>query len=306
MATKTKKAPAHRAPKKTTSDDKTSDDKEPGESSPRRALWSGSLGFGLLQIPVSVYPLEKSRELSFHQLDGRDMSPVGYKRYNKTTGAEVPYDEIVRGYEISKGEFVLVSDEELKAANVEATQSIDIMDFVDPAQIPVAYFETPYLLAPAKRGEKAYAVLLEALTARKRAAIATVVLRQRQHLAAVLAEGDSLVLEILRFAHELRPVDAESVGPAKGAVSKISDREREMAEALVDDMTTDWDPAKYRDSYRDDVVAMIERKAKTGEAIAPTTNEPAKPMAPVEDLTALLRRSLKRGGGASAPTRKAG
>ena len=261
------------------------------ESAPRRALWTGTLGFGLLQIPVSVYPLERSHEISFHQLDGRDMSPVGYKRYNKATGEEVPYDEIVRGYEVHKGEYVVIEDDELKAANVKATQSIDILDFVDPAEIPAAHFETPYLLAPAKRGEKAYAVLREALATRGRAAIATVVLRQRQHLAAVLAQGDALVLEILRFAHELRPMDAAS---GAGDAPSVTDREREMAEALVDDMTTSFEPEKYKDSYRDDVLAMIDRKIKTGKAVTPDLGEAPEPTADTSDLTSLLQRSLKR------------
>jgi DNA end-binding protein Ku len=278
----------------------------PGLSdAPGRALWSGTLGFGLLQIPVGVYPLERSRELSFRQLDGRDLSPVGYKRYNKATGNDVPYDEIVRGYEIRKGEYVVVSDDELRAANVEATQSIDILDFVDPTTIPAAYFETPYLLAPQKRGEKAYEVLLQALRSKGRAAIATVVLRQRQHLAAVLAEGDSLVLEILRFAHELRPLDAKRVAGTTTASARVTDRERDMAEALVEDMTVDWDPAKYRDSYRDDVLAMIEKKAETGEAVAMPETKTTRAPADVADLTELLRKSLRRSTGPAKQTRKA-
>ncbi|MBN8611955.1 MAG: Ku protein [Deltaproteobacteria bacterium] len=280
-AAKPARARAHAA--KDTSDD--------AEKPSRRALWSGTLGFGLLQIPVSVHPLERSKEISFHQLDGRDLSPVGYKRYNKTTGDDVPYEEIVRGYEVSKGQYVVVSDDELEAANVEATQSIDIMDFVDPSEIHAAHFERPYLLTPGKRGEKAFAVLLEALESKGRAAIATVVLRQRQHLAAVLVEEGALVLEILRFAHELRPIDATH---AKGHALKINAREREMAEALIDDMTVAWDPDKYRDSYRDDVLAMIERKTKTGEAVTATEPETKKPTTDVADLTELLRKSLRR------------
>lgn len=262
---------------------------ETDEKPSHRALWSGTLGFGLLQIPVSVHTLERTKEISFHQLDGRDLSPVGYKRYNKTTGDEVPFGEIVRGYEISKGQYVVVSDDELAAANVEATQSIDIVDFVDPSEIHAAHFETPYLLSPGKRGEKAFTVLREALESKGRAAIATVVLRQRQHLAAVIAREGALVLEILRFAHELRPIDAHA-----GATAKITDREREMAEALIDDMTVGWDPEKYRDSYRDDVLAMIERKTKTGEAVTAPEAEAKKPTTDVADLTELLRKSLRR------------
>lgn len=295
MATK-KASTKKRATKKTTATKPTSSKASmhgsgTGET-PSRAMWSGTLGFGLLQIPVSLYPLERSHELSFHQLDGRDMQPVGYKRYNKTTGEEVPYEEIVRGYEISKGEFVVVTDEELASANVEATQAVDILDFVDPKDIPHAYFERPYLVAPAKRGEKAYSVLRDALKAKERAAIATVVLRTRQHLAAVLVDGDSLVLELLRFPHELRKADAASV--AKGSIhAKVTEREQTMAEALIDQMTADWDPTKYTDAYRDDVLAMIEKKAKTGKAVevkAPTK----KASGNVTDLASLLQRSLKK------------
>lgn len=295
MATRTKhgsatpKRSAKHAPKKTAGDSELGEEKA---SSPRRSMWSGSLGFGLLQIPVNLYPLERAHELSFHQLDGRDMSPIGYKRYNKATGDEVPYGEIVRGYEIQKGEFVVVSDDELKAANVEATQSIDILDFVDAHEIPPAYFETPYLVAPAKRGEKAYAVLRDALAEKGRAAIATVVLRTRQHLACVLVEDRSLVLEILRFAHELRKPDASEV--STHAEPTVSAKEREMAAALIDQMTSEWDPAKYKDSYRDDVLAMIERKAKTGEAVTPSVAEEPKKSADVTDIAALLQRSLKK------------
>ncbi len=299
-----KRAKPSSAPKhaEETASPSSSSDETGSARSPGRAMWSGTLGFGLLQIPVSLYPLERSREVSFHQLDGRDMSPVGYKRYNKSTGEEVAYDEIVRGYEISKGEYVVVTDEELRTANVEATQSVDIMDFVDPSEIPHAYFETPYLVAPARRGEKAYAVLRDALAAKKRAAIATVVLRTRQHLAAVLVDGDSLVLELLRFPHELRKADAAAVAQAS-VHAHVSDREREMAETLVERMSADWDPAKYKDSYRDDVLAMIEKKAKTGEAVAIAS--PAPPRADnVTDIAALLQRSLMKAP-SSAPKKKA-
>ncbi len=296
MATKkasTKKRPSKKAAPKKTASKRAKDAAGSGTGeTPSRAMWSGTLGFGLLQIPVSLYPLERSRELSFHQLDGRDMQPVGYKRYNKTTGEEVPYEEIVRGYEIEKGEYVVVTDEELAAANVEATRAVDILDFVDPKDIPHAYFERPYLIAPAKRGEKAYAVLRDALTKKERAAIATVVLRTRQHLAAVLVDGESLVLELLRFPHELKKADAAAV--AKGDLDpKITDREQSMAEALIDQMTSDWDPSKYTDAYRDDVIAMIEKKAKTGKAVEVSAPK-KKASGNVTDLASLLQKSLKK------------
>lgn len=261
------------------------------EGKARRALWSGSLGFGLLQIPVSVQPLEVPHELSFTQLDGRDLHPIGYRRYNKATGEEVPYESIVRGFEIEKGEFVVVTDEELKAANVEATQSIDIIDFVDPEEIPVTHFETPYLLVPGKRGEKAYALLRDALAEKRRAAIATVVLRTRQHLAAVMAEGDALLLELLRYPHELRHPTSAELHPS-GELAKVSSREREMAGELVDHMSGVWDPAKYKDRYRDDVMAVIEKKARTGESVSVEVPRAAEAHAPPGDLVSLLQKSL--------------
>jgi DNA end-binding protein Ku len=263
------------------------------EGKARRALWSGTLGFGLLQIPVSVYPLEVAHELSFHQLDGRDLQPIGYRRYNKTTGDEVPYEAIVRGFKLEKGEFVVVSDEEMKAANVEATQSIDIMDFVDPEEIPLAFFETPYLLVPGKRGEKAYALLRDALAEKKKAAIGMVVLRTRQHLAAVLTEGDSLILELLRYPHELRKPGRAELHPAGEHEPKVTEREREMAGELVERMTSAWDPSKYKDQYRDDLMAMIERKARTGEAVSVEMPHREVGHAPTGDLVSLLQKSLK-------------
>jgi DNA end-binding protein Ku len=263
------------------------------EARARRALWSGSLGFGLLQIPVSVYPLEVAHDLSFSQLDGRDMQPVGYRRYNKTTGEEVPYESIVRGYELDKGNYVVVTDEELKAANVDATQSIDIIDFVDPEEIPLAYFETPYLLVPGKRGEKAYALLRDALAEKRKAAIGMVVLRTRQHLAAVVVEDDALVLELLRYPHELRAPRAAELHEASAHAAKVTDRERHMAEELVDSMTSEWDPSKYKDQYRDDVMAMIEKKARTGESVSVEMPKREAGHAPTGDLVSLLQKSLK-------------
>ncbi|MEO7114165.1 MAG: Ku protein, partial [Polyangiaceae bacterium] len=178
---------------------------ETGEPS-QRALWTGTIGFGLVQIPVSLVPAEKSGELAFHQLDERDMSPIGYERINKSTGEKVAWEHIVKGYEVAKGKYVVVTDEDFKHANVAATQSIDIEDFVGRDEIHPTYYERPYYLVPAKQGHKAYAVLRDALAEKNLVAVATVVIRTRQHLCAVLAEGNRLLLELLRFEHELRPM----------------------------------------------------------------------------------------------------
>lgn len=254
-----------------------------------RSLWTGTLGFGLLQIPVSLHTATSPDEISFHQIDRRDHELVGYKRYNKATGEEVAWGDIVKGYEVAKGEYIVVTDDELRAANVEATQSIDIVDFVDSADIAPMYFETPYFVAPQKRAAKAYAVLRDALAKTGKAAIATVVIRTRQHVAAVVPRDEAMMLHILRYEHELRAPD--SLELPKTSAKNVSERERAMAEELIAKMSTRWDPTRYHDSYREDVLDMIERKAKTGkvESIAAPK---AAPSGNVVDLVAMLKKSL--------------
>lgn len=290
-----KAAPARRAPK---------DESE--ESSGSRAFWSGSISFGLLQIPVGVYTAEIAHELSFRQLDRNDLSPIGYERVNKGTGKAVAWEDIVKGYEYEKGEYVVVTDEELKRANVEATQTIDLQDFVDMADIDPIYFEKPYYLSPLKRAGKAYGLLREALVRTKKAAIATVVMRTRQHLCAIIPRGDVLVLEVLRFAHELRPTSSLHLPSTKAEASRVSAKELEMAVRLVDGMSGDWDPEKYHDTFRDDVLKLIETKARTGRA--PRVVAPKKKRAPAGvDLMSILQRSVanasKRAVNDNAPAR---
>ena len=252
----------------------------------QRALWTGTIGFGLVQIPVSLVPAEKSSELAFHQLDERDMSPIGYERINKTTGEKVAWEHIVKGYEISKGEFVVVTDEDFKRANVAATQSIDIEDFVDMNEIHPTYYERPYYLMPAKQGLKAYGVLHDALAEKNLAAIATVVIRTRQHLCAVIAEGPRLLVELLRFQHDLRPV-RDTVGKT----AKASPKEVALANQLIEGMITHFDPKKYKDTYSDDLLKAIHEKAKTGK-IAVKQADSRSERAPSVDLVSLLRKSI--------------
>jgi DNA end-binding protein Ku len=258
-----------------------------------RALWTGSLGFGLLQIPVSLHTATASDELRFHQLDERTLDPVGYKRVNKVSGDEVPWDHIVRGYEVERGEFVVVGDEDLAAADVEATQSIDIVAFVDAASVDPVWYETPYFLAPGKRAERAYALFREALVKTGRVAIAKVVIRTRQHLAMVYPSGRSLVLDVLRWPHELRSPAALEL-PGDVSDLGVQDREIDMAVELIDRMTDEWDPSQYRDDYREAVLAMIEEKARTGEVKA--VKRPSERAAPTraQDLAAILKKSLER------------
>jgi DNA end-binding protein Ku len=268
-------------------------------SPPRRAFWKGSISFGLVQIPVTLHNAERTHELSFHQLDRRDNAPIGYERVNKATGKPVAWSDIVKGYELDKGEWVVLDDEDFRKANVQASQTIDIQDFVDAREIPPTYFERPYYVLPDKRGEKAYAVLRDALKKKGRIGIALVVLRTRQHLCAIVPEGDLLILELLRFEHELRPA-AEIEPPRAGA--KPTAKELAMAEQLIEGMVSHWNPSKYRDQYRDDLLQAIRQKAKTG-VIEPSHVPTERPAAPT-DLLALLRKSIASTGGAHHASRR--
>lgn len=271
-----------------------------------RSIWKGSISFGLVNIPVGLYAAETRQELQFHLLDKRDKSPVRYKRVSEKSGKEVPWNEIVRGYEYAQGSYVILSDEDLKRANPVATQTIDITDFVDAAEINPVYFDKPYYLAPDKKGTKGYALLREALRRSGKVGIATVVIRTRQYLAAVLPEDDVLVLELLRYAHELR--DAGELEVPQGEAG-VSDRELEMAERLIEGMVSEWQPDKYADTYEKDVMDLIERRVESGETEAVETPAP-KPSGEgkVVDLMMLLRRSVEenqgKGAAASGKTKK--
>jgi DNA end-binding protein Ku len=267
-----------------------------------RSIWNGSISFGLVQIPVGLYPAEQQDELSLTMLDKNDMSPVGYDRINKKTGEKVEWKDIVKGYEYGKGEYVVLTDEDLKAANVEATQTIDIVAFVDPAEIDAMYFDRPYYLAPVKQGRKAYAVLRETLRDSDKVGIAKVVIRTRQHLALLRVQDERLVLQLLRFAHELRSPDELEV-PGKNLKSLgVSPREIAMAKQLVEGMVEPWEPSQYHDEYRDDVMARIESKAKAGEinvvSETPAAKAPRR-RAQVIDLAELLKRSVDQRRGPS-------
>jgi len=195
-----------------------------------RAIWKGSITFGLVNIPVGLYSAETRDEIHFKMLDKKTMSPIHYKRVSEDSGKEVDWNDIVRGYEFSPGKYVVMSDEDLKRAAPEATQTIDIVDFVDLDEISPLYFDKPYYLGPDKKGTKAYALLREVLRRTNKVGIAKVVIRTRQYLSAVVARGDVLTLELLRYAHELRDPGELDVPSGKQGVS---DRELEMAERLV-------------------------------------------------------------------------
>src|SRR5918999_465278 len=227
-----------------------------------RAIWKGSISFGLVNIPVGLYSAESRDEIHFKLLDRRNMSPIRYKRVNEESGREVPWEETVRGYEFAEGKYVALTDEDLKRAAPEATQTIDITDFVDLDEVSPLYFDKPYYLAPDKKGAKAYALLREVLRRTNKAGIAKVVIRTRQYLAAVVPRGDVLTLELMRYAHELRDPAELNVPHGKQGVSE---KELQMAERLVEGMVEKWDPEKYKDDYRRDLMKMIEERVEAGE-----------------------------------------
>jgi DNA end-binding protein Ku len=257
------------------------------------AIWRGSISFGLVTIPVSVMPAEQPRELAFHLLDGRDMSPVHNKRVNEA-GDEVPWEHVVKGFELEEGRWVVVSDDDFRAANVEATQTIDVLAAVCASDIDPEYFDKPYYLTPEKVGRKAYALLRETLATEKRVALAKVVIRTRQHLAAIVPEGDVLILELLRYPYELRgTADLDLPGPDLAAAG-VTDAELALARQLVQAIAAPFEPdaPEYRDAYRDDLLALIRRKADGGDVAAPAAPAEAPAAGQVVDIVALLKRSL--------------
>jgi len=262
-----------------------------------RALWKGAIVFGLVHIPVDLYPGAKDNDLDFDWLDKRDNAPVGYQRVNKATGKPVEMSDIVKGYEWEKGNYVVLEDEEFKAANPKATQTVEILAFVDRESIPPLFFEKPYRLAPGKRGEKGYALLRETLKRANKVGIAQVVIRNRQHLSLLMPMGDMLELITLRYAEEV--LGAEDFDLPSLREAKVTDKEVQLAQRLVDDMTEAWNPRQYRDTYRDDLMKRIEAlatKGRTKLAKAPAGDEEGGG-AKIIDLMAALKRSLETKGG---------
>ncbi|MDO8963499.1 MAG: Ku protein [Coriobacteriia bacterium] len=257
------------------------------------AIWRGTISFGLVTIPVSLMPAEQPRELAFHLLDGRDMSAVHNRRVNEA-GSEVPWENVVKGFEVSEGRWVVVTDDDLRAANVEATQTIDVLAAVCADEIDPKYFDKPYYLQPEKAGRKAYALLREALKREKRVALAKVVVRTRQHLAALVPDGDVLLLEMLRYPYELRDATSLDLPGSDLADSGVTDAEIALAGQLVATIAKPFEPdaPEYRDTYRDDLLALIAAKAEGVAAAAPASTAEAPAGGEVVDIVALLKRSL--------------
>lgn len=263
-----------------------------------RAVWKGAISFGLVNIPVSLYPAARPHELDLDLLDRRDFSPVGYQRINKRTGKEIASEDMVKGYAYQKGQYVVLSEEDFRQANVKATQTVDIVAFVKAEEIAPFYFDTPYYLEPGKGGQKGYALLREALRKTGRVGLANVVLRTRQHLAAVIPLERMLLLNTLRFAHEIRPAKELELPPAGLKEAGVTAKEMEIALRLVEDMSEKFQAERYQDSYREDLLARIEAKVEAGrthEVTAPGKEAPARG-AQVIDLMAALKRSLEHKG----------
>lgn len=260
------------------------------------SIWKGSISFGLLNIPVSLQKAQQEKELSFSMLDGKDLSPIKYKKVNGKTGHEVPWDRIVKGYEYEKGQYVLMNKDDFKAANPKATQTIDIEDFVNFDDIDLMFLEKPYYLVPQKSGLKGYYLLVEALRKTNKVAIGRIVIRTKMHLVMIMAKDDYLILEMLRFGHEV--LDVDEVNYLQDFEKpKFNAKELKMAEELIDGMTAEWNPEQYKDTYYDDLMKVINMKIKAGEGQEIEWELPKEERGntgKVVDLMPLLRQSLEQ------------
>lgn len=258
-----------------------------------RAIWKGSINFGLVFIPVSVYPATREEKISFKQLRAKDLSPIKYKKVAEVDQKEVPAIDIVKGYEYEKGKWITLKDEDFEKVRIESTHSVEITDFIDQSQINPKFYYKPYFLEAQKGGEKAYTLLHKALSETGKVGIAKVSISNREYLAAVKTDGLFLVMELMHFSNEvLEPVNL------KKATEEVSTRELSMAKSLIDAMTTEWNPEKYEDRYQAAVMEMIEAKVKNTplkggmEVRRPTTN--------VIDLVSILQESLAKKSPSSA------
>ncbi|MFN8216914.1 MAG: Ku protein [Solirubrobacterales bacterium] len=268
-----------------------------------RSLWSGSISFGLLNVPVKLYSAVARRSIALREIRESDSARIKHRRFAEGTEEEVPYDEIIRAYEITPGQYVPLTKDELGALAPEKSRAIEVQDFVDVAEIDPMYFDSPYYLGPGDGAERAYSLLANAMESSGKAAVARFVLRNKEHLAAIRASGGVLTLTTMRFADEVvPPSELDDALPEKKA--KVAKKEQQMAEALIDSLSTEFDPTSYRDEYREQLLALIEQKAEGKEIVAPETEEPEATKAP--DLMAALEQSIaavkeRRGdGGAKA------
>ncbi|WP_426702605.1 Ku protein [Rhodanobacter sp. Col0626] len=262
-----------------------------------RPIWSGTLSFGLLNVPVSLMSGERSVDLHFRMLDSRSNTPVRYERVNAETGEEVPWKEIVKAFEYEKGSYVVLEPDDIKSAASEGREAVEVQAFVDADSIGPEYYEKPYILVPGKKAEKGYVLFRETLKRTGKVGIARVVIRTREYLSAVMPRGDALMLMLLRYPQEL--IDVEDFKIPQGAASKyrVSPKEIQMAEQLIDSMSDEWKPAGYRDEFRDRLRKVIEKRLKSKGVVTPTTEDeeaetPENATTNVVDFMALLQKSL--------------
>ncbi len=263
-----------------------------------RVLWKGAITFGLVHIPVALYSATSDHSLDFDWLDKRTMDRVGYRRINKKTGKEISRENIVKGIEYEDGEYVVLSDDEIKSAYPKTTQTIEIESFVPADGLPFVFLERPYYVAPINRGAKVYALLRETMQRTGRIGVARVVIQTKQHLAALVPSGPGLVLDLLRWGEDIRDWNELPLPSQDVKEVGLTESELKMAKALVGDMSVDWNPDDYRDSFKDEILKLVERKAEAGEtsSVAPFEKaEPARASAKIIDLTEMLQRSLRQG-----------
>jgi DNA end-binding protein Ku len=267
-----------------------------------RAIWSGSISFGLLNVPVRMYSAVARRNIALREIRESDSSRIKHRRVAEGTDEEVPYDEIIKAYELTPGQYVPLTKDEMKALAPEKTRAIAVQDFVDLTEIDPMYFDSPYYLGPADGAEKAYSLLAKAMKASGKVAIARFVLRSKENLAAIRSDGNVLTLTTMRFADEVVPVDELEILPDKAA--KPVKKEQEMAEQLIESLSTDFEPKAYHDEYREQLLALIERKAEGKEIVASDAEAPKATKAP--DLMAALEESIAAvAGKGKKPAKKA-
>lgn len=260
-----------------------------------RPIWTGTLSFGLLNVPVSLMSGERRVDLQFRMLDSRDGKPIRFERVNAETGEEVPWKDIVKAFEYDKGSYVVVDEDDIRSAAPESHETVEVEAFVDAGAIDPRYFEKPYILVPGKKAEKGYVLLRETLRDSGKVGIAKVVIRTREYLSAVMPQGDALVLLLLRYPQELVDPQDYALPGEPAAAYRISEREREMATQLISSMSGEWDPDSYHDEFRERLHALLRKriKAKGGTTRVEEVAEPREDAATnVVDFMSLLRKSL--------------
>ncbi len=264
-----------------------------------RVIWKGAISFGLVHVPVSLVSASSVSGIDFDWLDQRTMDPVGYKRINKRTGEELAGEHIVRGVKVADGRYVVLSDDEIKAAYPRTVQTIEIEGFVDPSQIPFTFLEKPFYLEPLPKGERVYALLREALKDAGVVGVARVVMHTKEHLAVLVPVGEALMLDTLRWAAEVKPPDGLKLPPQDRQAARLKEAELQMARQLIADMTYDWQADRYADRFTEAVQSLVDQRAAAGrvEEVEPLeASAPGSAASNVVDLTELLRQSLDKRG----------